>query len=222
MSGLVSRLVSEPTTSGRVISADIDQVPQATPSPLVPSGDDRLAPSLGDTAESADTEPASTADDTYRKRENDNGTSEVDLNPASLQLDDDEVRFLGELLPILDSSPRGLKRYINIYRLIKTVVGEPSPLRTCDARRRMFLLTILTSFPYGSDVITYIIDSPSPRSQTLGDRITEYLGNRQAGNPDLPECKTLASWLAEQTMIANCPIHETLEDARHVRLYSFT
>jgi len=223
MSGLVSRLVTEPTANGPVTPADIGQVPQATPPLSVPSEDEKPTPGPDDTVKSTDSEPASqNTDDTHRELEKDNGTSEVDLNPASLQLDDDEVGFLGKLLPILDSSPRGLKRYINIYRLIKTVVGKPSPARTGEAQRLMFLLTVLTSFTYGSDIITYIIDSPSPRSQTLGNRIIEYLDDRQADSREVPERETLTNWLAEQTTIANCTIIETLEDARHVRLYLFT
>ena len=147
---------------------------------------------------------------------------EVDLNPASLQLDDDEVRFLGELLPILDSSPRGLKRYINIYRLIKTVLGEPSPSSSGQAQRRMFLLAVLTSFPSGSDIITYVIDSPSPATQTLGDRISEFLDQRGIDEYGLAGSVTLRNWLAEQSFIASRTIAETLDDARHVRLYSFS
>jgi KAP family P-loop domain len=219
MGGLVSRLIGEPTINDPVAPADFDQAPQETQPLLVPSGDgDDPAPAPSDAAES---KPQTTAD-AFRKRKTDNGTSEVDLNPASLQLDDDEVRFLGELLPVLDSSPRGLKRYINIYRLIKTVVGEPSASRTGEAQRRMFLLAVLTAFPYGSDVINYIIDSPSPHTQFLGDRITEYFNQRRVDHPGLSECKTLTSWVTEHTAIAGCPIFEMLEDARHVRLYSFT
>jgi KAP family P-loop domain len=218
MSGLVSRLISEPTINGPVTPTDIDQVPQGAQPLPVPSGDGAPVPDPSDAVES---EPQRTVD-TSGKRENDDDTSEVDLNPASLQLDDDEVRFLGELLPLLDSSPRGLKRYINIYRLIKTVVGEPSASSTGEAQRRMFLLAVLTGFPYGSDVINYIIDSPSPRTQSLGDRIAEYFDQRRANDPGLSECKALTDWLAEQTTIAGCSVFETLEDAHHVRLYSFT
>jgi hypothetical protein len=222
MSGLVSRLVSEPTRNGPVTPTNIGQIPQGSQAPPLPSGDGDLAPDLDDAAESAAPKPPPpTADEANRKHETDDGTSEVDLNPSSLQLDDDEVRFLGELLPILDSSPRGLKRYINIYRLIKAVVGEPSPSRTGKAQHRMFLLAVLTSFPYGSDVITYIIDSPTPLTQTLGARVTEYVNQRQAEESGLPECMVLINWLAEQTAIASCPLLEALEDARHVRLYSF-
>jgi hypothetical protein len=223
MSGLVSRLVGGSTTDGTIAPADIEQISQEM-RPLPESiGHGSSIADLDATVESASSKPASPTDDAYSERENyDDDTRKVDLNPSSLQLDDDEVKFLGVLLPILDSSPRGLKRYINIYRLIKTVAADPSSSMTGEAQRRMFLLAVLTSFPHGSDVITYITDSPSPQTQTLGDRITEYLNQHQTSESDLPKCKALTSWLAQQTLIAGCLIFDALDDACHVRLYSFT
>ena len=223
MSGLTSKLVDGSTIKKTVASDKIEQIPTETKSLPVPAGGESFAPGIDAAKESANSTLApQPVDNAASRHENtDNDTGEVDLNPSSLQLDDDEMGFLGKLLPILDSSPRGLKRYINIYRLIKAISAQQSPSKAGEARRRMFLLAVLTSFPYGSDVIAYIADAPSPQTQTVGNRITEYL-NHQSRNSDLPECKTLMNWLAEQSSIADCPIIDTLDDARQIRLYSFT
>ena len=222
MSGLMSKLIDGSTIKKTIAPGSIEQISPEAESLPIPAGDESPTPGIDVAKESANAmlvpQPADTIDSQHENTNHD--TSEVDLNPSSLQLDDDEMSFLAELLPILDSSPRGLKRYINIYRLIKAISAEPSPSKAGEARRRMFLLTVLTSFPYGSDIIAYIADAPSPQSQTVGNRITEYL-NHQSSNSDLPEHKALMDWLAEQTAIADCPIFETLDDARHVRLYSF-
>jgi hypothetical protein len=222
MSGLMSKLVATP--NGADASGDIRQIPPGMEPLPAPAGDGSAASEVDDGTESADSQRSpKSADNAYPPREHtDNGTHDVDLNPSSLQLDDDEIAFLGELLPILDSSPRGLKRYINIYRLIKAIATERSPSTKGEAQRRMFLLAVLTSFPYGSDIITSIADSPPPHRQTLGERIVEYIDHLQTSNSNLPEGEALRNWLAGKTTIAGCPIFDTLDDARHVRLYSFT
>jgi hypothetical protein len=223
MSGLTSKPVDGSTIKKTIAPDEIERISPETKSLPLSTGGGSLAQEIDVAAESGNStlapQTAENADSQHGIT--DNSTAKVDLNPSSLQLDDDEIRFLGKLLPILDSSPRGLKRYVNIYRLIKAISAERSPSRAGEARRRMFLLAVLTSFRYGSDVITYIADTPPPQTQTVGNRITEYL-DHQSSDSDLSECKTLMNWLAEQTAIADCPIIDTLDDARQIRLYSFT
>ena len=221
MSGLVSRLVSEPAADDTFSPAD--GVPLPGPA-AGGTATDEPVPRVNDAVQVINSESVSPLPDAAydQPQYDDPDTVEVDLNPSSLQLDDNEITFLGELLPILDSSPRGLKRYINIYRLIKAVAAERSPSVTGEAQRRMFLLAVLTSFANGSDLITFIIDSPSPCRQTLGDRIADYLGNRPPGGPYHAQSEALTQWLSRETLIAACPVADALDDARHVRLYSFT
>ena len=221
MSGLVSRLISESAADGALSPAD------GVPLPSSDAGGTAAGASVPRVDDGANvinlesvTPPPDAAYD--QPQYDDPDTVEVDLNPSSLQLDDNEITFLGELLPILDSSPRGLKRYINIYRLIKAVAAERSPSVTGEAQRRMFLLAVLTSFANGSDLITFIIDSPSPGRQALGERIAEYLGNYPPGGPYHAQSEALTEWLSRETLIAGCPVADALDDARQVRLYSFT
>jgi uncharacterized membrane protein YeaQ/YmgE (transglycosylase-associated protein family) len=223
MSGLVSKVIG-----GSTAHAPRTPAGQLTPSLADPSPEPGEAeaqgsgPGADDAARqtnSVDEAPPIRTVHLYPDR--DDESREVDLNPSSLQLDDDEVMFLGDLLPILDSSPRGLKRYINIYRLIKAVAPEPATSNAAEAQRRMFLLAMITSLPYGSDLIAYIIDSPTPSKETVGDRITEYFTKTTNGDSTRPESKTLITWLEQQTPIATCPVLDALDDARHVRLYSF-
>jgi KAP family P-loop domain len=150
----------------------------------------------------------------------DDDAREVDLNPASMQLDEAEAAFLGELLPILDSSPRGLKRYVNIYRLIKAVAIPSVSFGRGDAELRMFLLALLTSFAAGPELISQIIGPAQQTELTLGELITNRVAGDSAG-PASPEEGALAEWLARHPAIAECRVQAALEDARHVRLYSF-
>src|SRR3712207_9136111 len=68
----------------------------------------------------------------------------VDLSPGRLRFTQRELEFLQELLPLLDTSPRGLKRYINIYRLIKVVARLAPEARseehTSELQSRQYLV----------------------------------------------------------------------------------
>jgi hypothetical protein len=62
------------------------------------------------------------------------------------------MEYFDVIMPVLDLSPRGLKRYVNIYRLIKSIsridgqaLGEPG-LPTAH-QAAMTLLTIQSGLP---------------------------------------------------------------------------
>jgi hypothetical protein len=56
-----------------------------------------------------------------------------DLNPFGLRMEEAEVQAVQQLAPILGRSPRSVKRFVNVYRLIKVRAAEP--LDFVDTRR---------------------------------------------------------------------------------------
>jgi peptidoglycan hydrolase CwlO-like protein len=164
---------------------------------------------------------------------------EVDLSPSSLELDPHEAAYLDQLLPILDSSPRGLKRYVNIYRLIKTVLATngtaPTVAVEAVAERRMFLLAVVTSMTCGADLAAYLAGpeplsthepSADPESSSAGDpptvaaRTAEYFASSR-GARYTAEGLALQRWLSQHTALATVRAAELTADAQHIRLYSF-
>jgi len=66
---------------------------------------------------------------------------DAELKPASLELKQEEHRFMRWLAPLIGRSPRAVKRYVNVYRLIRAGISE-------DARLLSFLGTPEAPGPY--------------------------------------------------------------------------
>jgi hypothetical protein len=81
--------------------------------------------------------------------------TETDLAPESLEISAAEVEFMAELAPLLGRSPRTLKRFVNVYRLIK--VGL-SPYE-----RHIFLNESATIPDYRAVLYLLAIDTGAPQ-----------------------------------------------------------
>ncbi|WP_426563240.1 P-loop NTPase fold protein [Angustibacter sp. McL0619] len=159
----------------------------------------------------------------------------VDLNPENLRFSEAELAFLQELLPLLDTSPRSLKRYVNVYRLIKSVgrIGPSSQPGRADApepyQQAMFLLATQTGLPsQGAALLGAILDfdpntDPLSHSASLLDVLERYMDiEEEVGRPDTSDDWTrLRGWLKTHEPIAFCPAASLVPYVRHVRLYAF-
>lgn len=87
---------------------------------------------------------------------------DLDLNPPILYINDEERNFMQLLAPILTRSPRSMKRFVNVYRLIKVGMNDAqwhvyySYFSPSDNNQKwsfrnfeivMFLLAIITGLP---------------------------------------------------------------------------
>jgi nucleoside phosphorylase len=94
----------------------------------------------------------------------------TDLNPQGLVIRPGELAFINEMNPLLGRSPRALKRFVNIFRLIKSGVPDASeaPQRSrnidldSDLRIAMFFLAVVTNSP---DVSKQFFESLHPALQ---------------------------------------------------------
>jgi cell division protein FtsB len=155
----------------------------------------------------------------------------VDLSPGRLRFTAAELTFLQDLLPLLDTSPRSLKRYINIYRLIK-VVARLSP--DGEAHRAaapqphegaMLLLAIQSGLPAaGPDLVARVgLATPCKPGETP-QRLVDVVERLTADLPDgerHDELTTLRVWLDGRPATADWPAPDLAPYARHVRLYTF-
>ncbi len=76
-----------------------------------------------------------------------------DLQPASLEIRDEELKCMDALAPLLGRSPRALKRFINTYRLIKVRAEDPVAYLRDDPplapyRSVLLLLALSTGTPH--------------------------------------------------------------------------
>jgi hypothetical protein len=93
---------------------------------------------------------------------------EPQVNLESLVFHHEEMEFIAVLAPLLDRSPRALKRFVNVYRLIKAgltlteqraFVGADGPYRAV-----LFLLAVDTGLPGLADRFFAALRTVSPES----------------------------------------------------------
>jgi hypothetical protein len=169
----------------------------------------------------------------------DSTRTSTDLNPRALEITQQEYEFIEALVPLLDTSPRGLKRFANIYRLIKAGLPEQEQSaftqnqdkEAGDYQIVLFLLAIATSF--------------TALPPLLFQRLFELNGvgdNAAVAPPDLREViKTLSSaaptqfandwqridrWLVnagpgQETTRLSAALHRFAKGAKLVSRYSF-
>lgn len=97
----------------------------------------------------------------------------TDLMPQGLDIEAIELQFMGELRSLLGKTPRSVKRFINIYRLIKVIslnqeakFVEDRP--DANFKLVLFLLAVLTGLPtISSDFFRQLRTERSEIEQTL-------------------------------------------------------
>lgn len=144
------------------------------------------------------------------------GEHDADLSPEALQIQPVEMRVIEELAPLLGRSPRALKRFVNVYRLIKaslTPYERQVFLRSDmlpDYQAVLFLLAVDTGAPSAaSSVFRAIRDLSAPLFFKIPEEMRlaqpDVLSNGGSGAPrtlaDLvkrldadPKLRTDADW----------------------------
>ena len=125
----------------------------------------------------------------------------VDLAPVSLTLSDDEIKYMASLARLISRSPRGVKRFLNCYRLIKVSL-PPDELKTFvqegdsyKYKAVMILLGIITGAPTVSLYVVEELENWKPEDVT--SMITD-LASKLEENADLakqPDWSRLKTFL---------------------------
>ncbi len=123
------------------------------------------------------------------------GRDEPQLHPQSLEITPDELAFMESLAPLLGDSPRAVKRFVNVYRLMKSLaVGEDDAFLTGSPRASyqlvLFLLAVVTGLPGISAELFGALRGPAATTMT----ITAFAISMEATNPS--EAGALKAWAA--------------------------
>ncbi len=145
----------------------------------------------------------------------------TDLNPGGLEISAEELQFMEELTPLLGRSPRAVKRFVNVYRLIKSGLAPDERPRflherapASNSRIVMFLLSIATGLPgISREFFEQVQDlqtehlralqqaqaAPDPSSPPacLADLMRGLFEQNNAPEPH-PELTTLQAWLDDK------------------------
>ena len=105
------------------------------------------------------------------------------LDAATLTVTPEEMRFIEGLAPLLGTTPRSVKRFVNVFQLVKTIAQARGRLSQEDVERLLFLLAVSTGLPDTARQLFPIIEhSPAPR--TLGTVVK-----------GLPNADAIEEWL---------------------------
>ncbi len=165
-------------------------------------------------------------------REKNQGRTTAKQQLASLVVHHGELEIISQLTPLLGRSPRSLKRFVNVYRLLKAGLtpAEQNQFHRAglsDSWAVLFLLAIDTGAPMAAhpifDAVRHIASTDTP---TLG-QLRVHLNDRITQGPSAPDWAAdwgrVDRWLEEQsTACSNAAVMAALDQwAPRVARYSF-
>ena len=138
--------VADPAQPDPAVAVAVDQPAGAAARPDRAAGDDGAGPATAG------------ADDAIGEAAADRDVTDADLDPAWLEISDDERQYMEELDELI-KTPRAAKRFVNVYRLLKASTGIDQTTDPAAYRGVLTLLAVLTGYPSeATDVLLALID----------------------------------------------------------------
>jgi len=124
--------------------------------------------------------------------------TELDPNPPGLEILEDELEFMAALRPLLGQTPRSVKRFVNLYWLLKSIaLTQVSDFIAdkpfADFKQVLFLLAVLTGLPELSHEFFGLLDEGE-----LSRRQAEMAGKQNGpanADPTLKGIIHVLKWL---------------------------
>ncbi|MCP3690257.1 MAG: hypothetical protein GY784_17785 [Gammaproteobacteria bacterium] len=142
------------------------------------------------------------------------------LDAATLTVTQQELEFLDKLSPLMGDTPRSVKRFVNLYQLVRIVYRSIAHQQPCgnvvpDNERLAFMLAIGDGLPHLTpELITAISKATVPLTF---QEIVESISAQHF--PE--EYKTLSAWLAEQVSFQIAPALEFQDTIETVKRFLF-
>jgi hypothetical protein len=111
--------------------------------------------------------------------------TQLDPNPPGLDILEDELKFMADLRPLLGQTPRSVKRFVNLYWLLKSIAltqvsGFIEDKPYADFKQVLFLLAVLTGLPEISHEFFNLLDD----GELLHQQMELAAGRSDSQNPD--------------------------------------
>ncbi|ACR13329.1 KAP family P-loop domain protein [Teredinibacter turnerae T7901] len=199
--------LDENATAGFLRGLLRDQVLKAPPPPTVDTGE--VQESVGDepSEESEDTEPGYVEQLTRQAAGASNSLRAQLLSSDALLLSEYELQFIAELGGLVGRSPRAVKRFVNLYRILKASHPDTRLASFSDeqglCRVPLLLLAVLCGFPKGAADFFNLVseggDMPLGVGMPMNDghlepRLAEVVSALLVNHPDLT-CEQARLWL---------------------------
>ncbi|WP_019601994.1 P-loop NTPase fold protein [Teredinibacter turnerae] len=199
--------LDENATAGFLRGLLRDQVLKAPPPPTVDTGE--VQESVGDEPSEAseDTEPGYVEQLTRQAAGASNSLRAQLLSSDALLLSEYELQFIAELGGLVGRSPRAVKRFVNLYRILKASHPDTRLASFSDeqglCRVPLLLLAVLCGFPKGAADFFNLVseggDMPLGVGMPMNDghlepRLAEVVSALLVNHPDLT-CAQARLWL---------------------------
>jgi len=156
------------------------------------------------------------------------GLGEDELMPSSLELKGEERAFMRQLAPLIGRSARAVKRYVNVYRLIRAGISEdrlktflgtsssPGPYRAV-----LFLLGVVVGAPAAAEAFFSELRDGT-RERTLVDLMAAVRARVQGAAAEA-DCNRLEALLRDvpQELRESLRVRDMADYRRQVGRYSF-
>ena len=227
-------------TNGKPVKAPSSEQPRtgAAPDPganvsgTPPSGQQTPPPGHETQSSGEGSAPSSgtptSGDDDAKEKVPDKETppaEEVVPNVESLEIGDAELAVMDDLAPLLGRSPRALKRFVNVYRLVKARLSkrehdafvQPNAEALADFELALILLAVDTGLPQVSRQFRDVVAEPAYSSM---EHVVAALDRMVEKQPRWP---VLRSWLVERQSDPRCTrgLHRSRDWVRRVSRFSF-
>ncbi|MEV4052359.1 P-loop NTPase fold protein [Amycolatopsis sp. NPDC049688] len=119
---------------------------------------------------------------------------------AALQLDDAELAVLRQVAPLVGSSPRIAKRFVNVYRICKARVLADVDLRAGDLAGLLPLTALAVGLP---TLVPRAFDTGAPDGEVA---LSDWLRRAVAAAPGSPEARRVAAFLSAGEGLLDLPM----------------
>jgi hypothetical protein len=149
-------------------------------------------------------------------------TSRAPLPAEVLKITQDEATAMSAVAPLMGTTPRTVKRFVNTYRLLKARADDPADFSHSqgaigDHEVVAFLLAVVTGRPAVYRRLLPALKC-APDSSTL-QSVTAALSQGSEADPTLADVVT---WLGSYPRYAGAPAHRFAKWATEVARFSFT
>ncbi len=153
------------------------------------------------------------------------------VNPERLKTTPSEKRFMEKAAPLLGRSPRAVKRFLNLYHLVKAGLTEMEEASFLDDKEEyanfkivLFLLAVLTGMPQFSGFIfkTIMEMDASKNKHHISGLIQKVDASREAAGDllETSDWKRLKNWLETENW-SELPISSLSEQIPRICRYAF-
>lgn len=137
------------------------------------------------------------------------------LDAARMQITVEEMAFMNDLAPLLGDTPRSVKRFVNVYQLIKSIARARGPYTNDDARNVLFLLALATGRPAEAHTLAGAAGS----DLTIGELVEQSVGTAHAMQSTARD--PLLDWLATHDSWSSVPMAQLAPWLEPVQRFSF-